>query len=287
MALSFRGLLVLLILLCHECWHVSMSFAGIFGTQVVLVLLLASIPTDSIATDPDKSQTNNPQKFKPKTSLLKSRVKAPTKRPRQTRQTRGLDSLKHTSDAGKRNSEDPEAERGRRVQLHRALSKLGYCSRSMARGLIGEGRVALNGRVAVEPMVWVDIAKDVIAVDGRTRMPKHQQTGRVDRRVWTTHLQSSNESSTALPVCTVWKLHKPRGYVTARRDERGRKTVYDLIPDWLRPAATAAATADGNFWIFPIGRLDKDSEGLLLFTTDGKLGDRLLERLGVIACTHS
>ena len=59
-------------------------------------------------------------------------------------------------------------------------------------------------------------------------------------------------------------LNKPKGYVVTRSDERGRKTVYDLLPDW--------AYNDG--WM-PIGRLDLESKGLLLFTTDGKTGNIL------------
>jgi pseudouridine synthase len=59
-------------------------------------------------------------------------------------------------------------------------------------------------------------------------------------------------------------LHKPRGIVTTRRDERGRKTVYDLLPTGLP-------------WIFPAGRLDADSEGLLILTTDADLAVRLTE----------
>ena len=59
-------------------------------------------------------------------------------------------------------------------------------------------------------------------------------------------------------------LNKPKGYVVTRSDERGRKTVYDLLPDW--------AFDDG--WM-PIGRLDLESKGLLLFTQDGKIGDAL------------
>jgi len=59
-------------------------------------------------------------------------------------------------------------------------------------------------------------------------------------------------------------LNKPKGYVVTRSDELGRKTVYDLLPDWV--------FRDG--WM-PIGRLDLDSKGLLLFTTDGKMGDAL------------
>ncbi len=59
-------------------------------------------------------------------------------------------------------------------------------------------------------------------------------------------------------------LNKPKGYVVTRSDEKGRKTVYDLLPDW--------AYAEG--WM-PVGRLDLDSKGLLLFTQDRKLADRL------------
>ncbi|MDQ7046880.1 MAG: pseudouridine synthase [Sulfurovum sp.] len=59
-------------------------------------------------------------------------------------------------------------------------------------------------------------------------------------------------------------LNKPKGYVVTRSDERGRKTVYNLLPDW--------AFDDG--WM-PIGRLDLESKGLLLFTTHGKIGDAL------------
>lgn len=59
-------------------------------------------------------------------------------------------------------------------------------------------------------------------------------------------------------------LNKPKGYVVTRSDEHGRKTVYDLLPDWV--------FNDG--WM-PVGRLDLESKGLLLFTTDGKIGDKL------------
>jgi 23S rRNA pseudouridine2605 synthase len=59
-------------------------------------------------------------------------------------------------------------------------------------------------------------------------------------------------------------LHKPKGYVVTRSDEKGRKTVYDLLPGWIREEG----------WM-PVGRLDMDSKGLLLFTPDGKLAERL------------
>ena len=64
-------------------------------------------------------------------------------------------------------------------------------------------------------------------------------------------------------------LNKPKGYVVTRSDELGRKTVYDLLPDW--------AYDDG--WM-PIGRLDLDSKGLLLFTTNGKIGNLLTKPKG-------
>ena len=76
---------------------------------------------------------------------------------------------------------------------------------------------------------------------------------------------SSNDSKRLLA------LHKPKGYVVTRSDELGRKTVYDLLPDW--------AFNDG--WM-PIGRLDLDSKGLLLFTTNGKVGDALTRPGGCI-----
>ena len=64
-------------------------------------------------------------------------------------------------------------------------------------------------------------------------------------------------------------LHKPKGYVVTRSDELGRKTVYDLLPDW----------AFDEGWM-PIGRLDLESKGLLLFTTDGKIGNFLTKPKG-------
>ena len=70
--------------------------------------------------------------------------------------------------------------------------------------------------------------------------------------------KTTNDSKTLLA------LNKPKGYVVTRSDELGRKTVYSILPDWVFD--------DG--WM-PIGRLDLDSKGLLLFTTNGKIGDAL------------
>lgn len=66
-------------------------------------------------------------------------------------------------------------------------------------------------------------------------------------------------------------LNKPKGYVVTRSDELGRKTVYSLLPDWVFDEG----------WM-PIGRLDLESKGLLLFTTDGKVGDALTRPGGCI-----
>jgi 23S rRNA pseudouridine2605 synthase len=128
---------------------------------------------------------------------------------------------------------------GRRVQLHRALSKLGWGSRTQAWAWIRAGEVEVDGRVVTEPLTWVDLDRQRITC---------RRAGSVsDRRT---------------PL--VLALHKPRGVVTTRSDERGRQTVYDLLPAGLP-------------WVFPAGRLDADSEGLLILTNDAELSVRLTE----------
>jgi 23S rRNA pseudouridine2605 synthase len=120
--------------------------------------------------------------------------------------------------------------------LARALSKLGYCSRSQAEILIRAGRVQMNGVVRRDPETPARLGKDHIQVDGR-------------------------------PVGATDKLYlvmnKPRGLVTTANDEKGRDTVYTFLPKGLP-------------WIAPVGRLDKASEGLLLFTNDSEWGARIL-----------
>jgi 23S rRNA pseudouridine2605 synthase len=126
---------------------------------------------------------------------------------------------------------------GRRVQLHRALSKLGWGSRAQAWDWICAGEVRVDGKVVTDPLTWVDL--------------DHQRITR-----------AGGESVPAPPLTVA--LHKPAGIVTTRRDERGRRTVYDLLPDGLP-------------WIFPVGRLDANSEGLLILTNDEQLAVRLTE----------
>lgn len=135
------------------------------------------------------------------------------------------------------------------VSLARALSKLGYTSRSRAAVLIREGGVTINGAAILDPDFRCSLEHDRIAVGGNT-------------------LRESNCS----PVYLM--LNKPAGYVTTRADERGRKTVYDLL--------------DGvEEWLFPIGRLDKDSSGLLLFTNDHRLGERLTNPANKVTKTYA
>lgn len=120
---------------------------------------------------------------------------------------------------------------GKRVQLHRAISKLGWGSRTQAWDWIRAGRVRVDGRLVTDPLTWVDRDQQRITRDG-------------------------SEAQPAPPVTIA--LHKPRGIVTTRRDERQRPTVYDLLPADLP-------------WVFPAGRLDADSEGLLILTNDSTL----------------
>jgi 23S rRNA pseudouridine2605 synthase len=116
------------------------------------------------------------------------------------------------------------------------LSKLGICSRTQAGEAVRAGRVALNGRVVRDPEYPTDSMRDRIVVDGRDV--------RASERIYL-------------------MLNKPRGYVTTASDERGRNTVYDLLGDASLP------------WIAPVGRLDKSSEGLLLFTNDSEWAARI------------
>jgi 23S rRNA pseudouridine2605 synthase len=124
------------------------------------------------------------------------------------------------------------------LSLARALSKFGVCSRREAERWIEDGRVAVDGQVVRAPARRIDPRRDTITVDG---VRAGDQTARV-----------------------AIALHKPVGYITTRTDPGGRLTVYELLQD-LDP------------WVFPVGRLDKDTSGLLILTNDHRLGHRLTD----------
>jgi 23S rRNA pseudouridine2605 synthase len=124
------------------------------------------------------------------------------------------------------------------VSLPRALSKLGFCSRTQADALITEGRVRVDGRVIRNVAARVDPARARITVDGEPVV--------AERKVYL-------------------MLNKPRGLVTTRDDPQERTTVYDCLEGLDLPFVT------------PVGRLDKASEGLLLMTNDTRWAQRVLD----------
>ena len=121
-------------------------------------------------------------------------------------------------------------------RLQKILSGRGVASRRAAEKMITDGRITVNGRVALLGES-ADPEVDEILLDGRS-------------------LPSLSENVYIL-------LHKPRGYVTTVSDDRGRKTVMELISDC--PAR-----------VYPVGRLDMDSEGLLIMTNDGEFANALM-----------
>lgn len=128
------------------------------------------------------------------------------------------------------------------VRLQKFLAEAGVASRRASEEIIVQARVSVNGRVVKELGTKVDPARDQIMVDGKLVRTK--------RKLYVA-------------------LHKPVGCVCSRKDERGRPTIYELLPpDWSN--------------VQSVGRLDYDTEGLLLLTNDGELSLRLTHpRYGV------
>jgi len=123
------------------------------------------------------------------------------------------------------------------MRLQKVLAQAGLASRREAEQWIQAGRVSVNGKVVTTLGTQADPAVDRIAVDGKV-------VNRLAPKVY-------------------YLLNKPPGYVSTCEDELGRPTVLDL----LKPM---------KFRLFPVGRLDWDTEGLLLLTNDGELAQRLL-----------
>lgn len=123
-------------------------------------------------------------------------------------------------------------------RIQKVLAEQGVCSRRAAEQLIRDGRVQLNGR-PVGLGDKMDTERDIVSVDGqRVFVPRKTEK-------------------------YYYMLHKPRGYLTTTSDDRGRKTVMELM--------------DGvPVRVFPVGRLDKDSEGLLILTNDGEFANLMM-----------
>ncbi|WP_089934004.1 pseudouridine synthase [Candidatus Entotheonella palauensis] len=123
------------------------------------------------------------------------------------------------------------------IRLHKVIAQAGVASRRKAEELIAAGRVRVNGHTVTALGTMVDPQADAIVVNGQ---PLRTQVTR-----------------------HYLLLHKPKGYVSTCEDDQGRPTVLDLIK---RPPSR----------LFPVGRLDVNSEGVLLLTNDGVLANRLL-----------
>lgn len=119
--------------------------------------------------------------------------------------------------------------------LERVISKAGLGSRTEARSWIGARRVAVNGRVIEDPDHWVDLERDAVTIDGKP-------LGRLEH--------------------VYFLLNKPAGYITTYHDPQGRPTIYDLLPERDR-------------YLFPVGRLDLETSGLLILTNDTQFAERL------------
>ncbi len=130
-------------------------------------------------------------------------------------------------------------------RIQKVLSAQGLCSRREADKLLEEGRIAVNGRRA-KPGDKLDPAKDVLHVDGR-RVYLQKRVSKL-----------------------YYLLYKPRGYVTTLKDSHADKTVADLM-------------SDVDTRLYPVGRLDKDSEGLLIMTNDGEFTNLLTHPSGKVS----
>ena len=123
-----------------------------------------------------------------------------------------------------------------RATLDRILSRAGIASRTTTREWIAGGRVKVNGRIVRDPDHWVESGKDVVHLDG---------------------LKVREEKKVYIA------LNKPTGVVTSFGDNKNRPTVYDYLKTLDR-------------WVFPVGRLDMDTSGLLILTNDTDFGEALL-----------
>ncbi len=150
-------------------------------------------------------------------------------------------------------SGNPEENGG--VRLNKALADAGLCSRRKADELVFAGRVSVNGTVADSPGLRVQ-ASDRVSVDGR-----HVRL----RAPSVTDAKAARPDKTGEHWTPCWlMLHKPVGVVSTAHDPEGRRTVLEFVPPAWKERR-----------LFPVGRLDYFSEGLILLTDDGELAHRL------------
>jgi 23S rRNA pseudouridine2605 synthase len=136
---------------------------------------------------------------------------------------------------GGRGGEAPRPQASEPMRIAKAMAHAGLCSRRDAEGWIEQGRVAVNGKVLKTP-AHVVAPGDTVLVDGKP-LP-----------------------AAGLP--RLWRYHKPKGLLTSHKDPQGRNTVFDALPPELPRVVS-------------VGRLDVNTEGLLLLTTDGTLARHL------------
>jgi 23S rRNA pseudouridine2605 synthase len=134
----------------------------------------------------------------------------------------------------------------KRLTVDRLLSKLGIASRGTSQEWIRAGRVRINGRVILDPATWVLWPKDSVSIDDQP-------------------IQDS--------VKRFFLFHKPKGVITTHSDEKGRKTIFDVLSPDLG-------------YMHAVGRLDQATSGLLLLTNDSALSSFLTDQANKIMRTY-
>lgn len=135
-----------------------------------------------------------------------------------------------------------------KIRIQKVIADTGFCSRRKAEELITAKRVKVNGHLALVGQK-IDPIKDLVTIDGE--------------RIY---YQAKKEHVYLM-------MHKPRGYITSMSDDRGRKCVTELLPQT-------------DVRVYPIGRLDLNTEGLLLFTSDGKFANDMMHPSREVSKTY-
>ncbi|MGI5958840.1 MAG: pseudouridine synthase [Massiliimalia sp.] len=135
-----------------------------------------------------------------------------------------------------------------KIRIQKVIADSGYCSRRKAEELILQRRVKVNGHIAITGQK-IDPTKELVTIDGERIY--------YNRKKQHVYLM----------------MNKPRGYITSMSDDRGRRCVTELLPET-------------DVRVFPIGRLDLNTEGLLLFTSDGKFANDMMHPSRAVTKTY-